>query len=124
MVGVNLQLDADLDLLVLRLHLAVVIPELRCAFSQLRTRMVGHRRSARLQEVQPVTASSRQKRREPEPTGQGVGQMEVDEPEQQPEAVPSAREIAAAQAARQRLYGKASLQVRTYAKLYTLVVGV
>ena len=101
--------EADLDHLRLSLRFAVPLQQSQAFVLLLCQRMVTTRRTAVLQETQPASSPSL-KRREREP----LAQAQVNDtpgPSTAAECGISEREAAAAQAARQRLYGNQAPQV-------------
>ena len=73
--------------------------------------MGGNRRSARLAEAEAAATTHRLKRREPEPVNEAEVSEMAGPSSSAPELCVSEKEIAAAHAARQRLYGNSSPKV-------------
>ena len=109
MVTWTVQVHADLASLSLTLRLGAEFPELQSAVHKLVTGMVGTGRSARLQTAEAAEQIQRLKRREPEPFADNEDTAIADPAAPAPTSI-SQKEIAAASAARQRLYGNNTLQ--------------
>ncbi|KAK9788320.1 hypothetical protein WJX73_006811 [Symbiochloris irregularis] len=103
--------EADLQLLRLTLRFPSAVPRIRALLWSLLQEMVSTRSGAQTQESWPAARSPTGKRRQREPLGE-TEHNRMAEPAPQPECVASEREVAAANAARQRLYGNRASEAK------------
>lgn len=112
MVYASIRLEANLDAHTCSLQFRLGLPEAQAVvFWVARAFMVVNRRSARLQEAEAASQSQGNKRRLPEPASEADDTIMAESSPPEASAVTD-KERAAAQAARQRLYGSTSPLVR------------